>query len=39
MITDLVFPDHESDGVDLSTDGGAARVVSLDAYEVDTIWR
>ena len=39
VITDQIFPAPESDGVALYARGGTARLVSLDAWPLDSIWR
>jgi fructan beta-fructosidase len=39
VITDQIFPAPESHGVALYARGGAARLVSLDAWPLDSIWR
>ncbi|HXW08217.1 MAG TPA: glycoside hydrolase family 32 protein [Vicinamibacterales bacterium] len=39
VVTDLIFPAPESDGVALYARGGTARLVSLDAWPLDSIWR
>jgi fructan beta-fructosidase len=39
VVTDQIFPAPESDGVALYARGGAARLVSLDAWPLDSIWR
>jgi len=39
VVTDQIFPAPESDGVALYARGGAARLVSLEAWPLDSIWR
>jgi fructan beta-fructosidase len=39
VVTDQIFPAPESDGVALYARGGTARLVSLDAWPLDSIWR
>jgi sucrose-6-phosphate hydrolase SacC (GH32 family) len=39
VVTDQIFPAPESDGVALYARGGAARLVSLDAWPLNSIWR
>jgi fructan beta-fructosidase len=39
VVTDQIFPAPESDGVALYARGGAARLVSLDAWPLSSIWR
>lgn len=39
VVTDQIFPAPESDGVALYARGGAARLVSLDAWPLESIWR
>jgi fructan beta-fructosidase len=38
VITDQIFPAPESDGVALYARGGTARLASLDAWPLDSIW-
>ena len=38
-ITDRVFPGPSSDGVSLFSDGGEARLVSLDGWEIQSAWQ
>ena len=38
VVTDQIFPAPESDGVALYARGGTARLVSLDAWPLDSIW-
>lgn len=37
-LTDRIFPDPASEGVALYAKGGTARLVSLDAWELDSAW-
>jgi sucrose-6-phosphate hydrolase SacC (GH32 family) len=39
VVTDQIFPAPESDGVALYALGGTARLVSLDAWPLNSIWR
>jgi sucrose-6-phosphate hydrolase SacC (GH32 family) len=39
VFTDRIFPSPESDGVALYARGGTARLVSLDAWELDSVWQ
>jgi fructan beta-fructosidase len=39
VVTDQIFPAPESDGVALYARGGTARLVSLDAWPLESIWR
>ena len=39
VVTDQIFPALESAGVALYARGGTARLVSLDAWPLDSIWR
>jgi fructan beta-fructosidase len=39
VVTNQIFPAPESDGVALYARGGAARLLSLDAWPVASIWR
>jgi fructan beta-fructosidase len=39
VVTDQIFPAPESDGVALYARGGEARLVSLEAWPLDSIWR
>lgn len=38
VLTSLVFPDPSSEGVALFAEGGSARLVSLDAWELASAW-
>jgi fructan beta-fructosidase len=38
VITDLIFPDPESRGLQVYTEGGEALLRSLDVYELRSIW-
>jgi sucrose-6-phosphate hydrolase SacC (GH32 family) len=38
VISDLIFPDPSSDGLALFTRGGTVRLVSLDVWELASIW-
>ena len=38
VITDQIFPNPESDGVALFSNGGMARLVSLDVWELASAW-
>lgn len=38
VITDRIFPSPESDGVALFAEGGTARLVSLDVWELASAW-
>jgi fructan beta-fructosidase len=38
VITDQIFPSPESDGVELYAKGGAARLVSLEAWPLASAW-
>ena len=38
ILTSRIFPDPESQGVRLFAEGGAARLVSLDAWEIASVW-
>lgn len=39
VITDLVFPDPNSDGVELFAEGGTCRIVSCKIYELKSVWQ
>lgn len=39
VISDRIFPDPSSNRIELFADGGSARLVSLDAWPLDSIWR
>jgi sucrose-6-phosphate hydrolase SacC (GH32 family) len=39
VFTDRIFPSPESDGVALYARGGTARLVSLDVWDLDSVWR
>ena len=36
-VTDLIFPDPDSDGVEVYASGGNARLASFDAFRLDSI--
>jgi fructan beta-fructosidase len=38
VITDLIFPSTQSIGTELYSQGGAARLISLDAWSLKSIW-
>ena len=38
VITDRIFPSAESEGVALYAKGGTARLISLDVWELRSIW-
>ncbi len=39
VFTDRIFPSPESEGVALYARGGTARLVSLDAWQLESVWR
>ena len=39
VITDLVFPDAESKGVELFSSGGDCRLLSCEIYELKSVWK
>ena len=39
VLTEQVFPSPESDSVGLYARGGTARLVSLDVWELGSIWQ
>lgn len=39
VITDLVFPDPNSNGVELFAEGGTCRIVSCKIYELKSVWQ
>jgi fructan beta-fructosidase len=38
VVTDLVFPDPESNTIELFSSGGACRLVSVQIYSLKSVW-
>lgn len=38
-ITDLIFPSESSDGIEIYSRGGSAKLISLDIWDIKSIWK